>query len=831
MIWISKPRWHRTTAGTTARALILALAVALWSQAPPPVPAASLSNACLIDDCQYPDNAATQTAWEPMRGSLPVSLVTVDGRKALRLACNFADTNLERASWDRRIKLDLGSARGVQFDIRCRDASPVSYFSLYFQSGEGWYHASFFPESSTGWNTIALDKTSMTVEGKPAGWGQINAIRLSAWRGKDANTEFFVRELRKVGVLGADASIAIIRAESVARQSAGEARSVSQFTGTVAQNLYALNIGCATLSDLEVTAQALKPAKLVILPYNPSLPEGVADALAEYLKSGGRLLAFYVVPEKLWPMAGLKAATHVTAAYPGNFSTIRFTGNALAGAPPTVGQQSWNIHAFEPVPGESRVLAQWFDNKGQATGYPAVLGSAHCMVMSHVLLMDDPPNKRRMLLAMVGSLVPEIWRQAADAALGQVGNIGGFSSFNDAIKRIGELKPDNGRVAEALTSAQTLREAAQTLMAEQKFADSMDKASAAAQLVKEAFCQAQSPLQGEFRAFWCHSAFGVQGLSWDEAVGRLAENGFTAILPNMLWGGAAFYQSKVLPIAQPVSQRGDQIAECVAACRKHGLQIHVWKVNWNLGGAAPREFVERMRREGRLQASSSGKEELWLCPSHPQNQKLEIDSMIEIARDYDVDGIHFDYIRYPDSDHCFCGGCRERFQRATGLPIQNWPKDVLVDGPLRQRWLDWRRSNITTVVASVSQRVRALKPKLKISAAVFTNWAADRDGVGQDWKLWCEKGYVDFVCPMDYTPSNASFENMMTRQLQWANRTPCYPGIGVSASSSHFGVDRVIEQIQLTRRHQTGGFIIFNYGVEESKNLVPLLGLGITAKR
>ena len=57
-----------------------------------------------------------------MRGSLPVSLVTVDGRKALRLACNFADTNLERASWDRRIKLDLGSARGVQFDIRCRDA-------------------------------------------------------------------------------------------------------------------------------------------------------------------------------------------------------------------------------------------------------------------------------------------------------------------------------------------------------------------------------------------------------------------------------------------------------------------------------------------------------------------------------------------------------------------------------------------------------------------------------------------------------------------------------------------------------------------------------------
>ena len=72
---------------------------------------------------------------------------------------------------------------------------------------------------------------------------------------------------------------------------------------------------------------------------------------------------------------------------------------------------------------------------------------------------------------------------------------------------------------------------------------------------------------------------------------------------------------------------------------------------------------------------------------------------------------------------------------------------------------------------------------------------------------------------------------MVAQQVQWAGRTPCYPGIGVSASSSRFGVDRLIEQINLTRRHNTRGFVIFNYGVAESKELVPMLGLGITAKR
>ena len=298
----------------------------------------------------------------------------------------------------------------------------------------------------------------------------------------------------------------------------------------------------------------------------------------------------------------------------------------------------------------------------------------------------------------------------------------------------------------------------------------------------------------------------------------------------MLWGGAAFYQSDVLPVAPQVAREGDQISECLAACRKYGVQLYVWKVDWNLGRAAPKAFVEKMRQEKRLQMSSEGKEEPWLCPSHPENQKLEIAAMVEVVRKYDVDGVHFDYIRYPDPDHCFCAGCQERFQHAVGVTLTNWPHAVMAEGPLREKWLDWRRSNITTVVRSVSEQARAIKPKIKLSAAVFRNWSTDRDGVGQDWKLWCDKGYLDFVCPMDYTPSNSRFEAMVTQQIEWAGRTPCFPGIGVSASSSQFGADRTIEEINTTRRHQTHGFLIFNYGVKECRDLLPKLGMGITAK-
>ena len=138
-----------------ALVFVLLFAIGTPARADSPAPAA------VIDDCQYGGDAAARAVWQPMRGSAPVATALLDGRKILRLPCDFTSSNVERASWDRAVKLDLTSSRGIQFQVLCRNALPVSYFSIYFQSGEGWYHATFFPESSTAWNTIEIDKTEI----------------------------------------------------------------------------------------------------------------------------------------------------------------------------------------------------------------------------------------------------------------------------------------------------------------------------------------------------------------------------------------------------------------------------------------------------------------------------------------------------------------------------------------------------------------------------------------------------------------------------------------------------------------------------------------------
>ena len=820
---IPRPRRFRFIPAATRALLVpVTLGVCLLG------PLSSAQSPLFIDDCRYADDAAAGAAWRPMNGSAPPSMVTIDGGKVLRLPCKFAANPVDRASWDRQGPLDLDDCSGIQFRFRCLDITPVSYFSIYFESGGGWYSATFFPTTS-GWNTITIDKAATGTEGKPAGWSAIKTIRVSAWRGGDADTEMLIGDLRKVGALGQDVLVAILRCDSAAQSMPGETRSAAQFAGNVAETFQAAGLGCATLSDMNVTAAQLRKARVVVLPHNPTMPTKTIEELTTYLRDGGKLLTFYGLNPKLRPEVKIDAGPFVKPSRPGFFATMRFVDGELPGAPASVGQNSWNITEPKPVPGASRVVAEWLDHDGKPTGHAAVVASANCVEMSHVLLTDDRTNKHRMLLAMAGYLAPELWEQTSAAAIARIGQVADFRNFEEVHARIAKLAGRDTSALALLASAAKLRGEALTARGQRRFADACDRAGAASQHLLEAYCAAQQPAPGEFRAFWCHSAFGVSGMEWDPAIQRLAGNGFTAVLPNMLWGGVAFYQSKVLPVSPAVAGQGDQIAKCVAACKRHGLQVHVWKVNWNLGDAPP-EFTARMRDEGRLQVSSQGKEEPWLCPSHPANQKLEIDSMVEVARNYDVDGIHFDYIRYPDGDHCFCAGCKERFQQASKLKLGDWPQAVLAKGPARPAWLEWRRDNITRVVAGVSEQVRAVKPKVKLSAAVFRNWPSDRDSVGQDWKLWCDRGYLDFVCPMDYTESDAQFGNWVKSQQQWAGKVPCYPGIGASATRLSMGADRVIAQIQVTRQHGTRGFVIFNYGVTEAKDLVPLLGKGITRK-
>jgi uncharacterized lipoprotein YddW (UPF0748 family) len=171
--------------------LILTLALALL------LPLATRSNAEVLDNFNYKDNAALQTAWLPQGESKP-ALLSMSGdmvRKA-QLPCGFSALKEWRVYWDHDLKANLSSSDQILVKLRSPDPTAVGQAMLYFHSGLGWYTLPPFSVGSN-WETRVLTKSQAALEDKPAGWDKIDRVRIAFLPGAKRDT---VVELAELGV-------------------------------------------------------------------------------------------------------------------------------------------------------------------------------------------------------------------------------------------------------------------------------------------------------------------------------------------------------------------------------------------------------------------------------------------------------------------------------------------------------------------------------------------------------------------------------------------------------------------------------------------------------
>ena len=795
----------------TSSARLAILSAAVFLLVGPPV---GRGSPLVIDEFSYTNSLAARQAWVAI--SAPPVNMAASGDwgtdQVMTLACDFASRDV-RCYWDRTVSLDLGKLTDFALEVFAPDPGAISYFTLYFLSGGGWYGASA-SVSEAGWQTLRFSRSDFTPEGTPAGWNQIDGIRLSPWKGAARNTYLAARQLRAF-----TPPVLLVRDDQSSNPSV-----VQQ---TIARHLDWLgcyNVECGVLSRSNVESGLLMEGRLAILPYNENVSTAEWTALENFVAAGGKLMVYYLLPSRMESLLGVRR----TGWARGDFAVWAFTDPAMPALPARVQQASWNITYAVTNGLNSRVSATWENSSGTSTGRAAWLTSDHGFFMSHILLGDDADRKAYALLCLVGYFLPEVWPAAAAGALDDIGRVGPYCTYAEAVAGIRRDAETTLRapLAEAeLAAAAADRDLVLAALATTNYPQAILTAQSARSHLRQAYALSLRPVTPEFRAIWEHHATGPFPGNWAAAVNALATNGFTAVFPNMLWGGLAHYNSAFLPHSTEFTNYGDQITACVNAAHARGLQVHVWKVNWNLSGA-PQSFIDSLRAANRTQVSHDGQPMDWLCPSHPNNFALETNSMLEVVRNYDVDGIHFDYIRYPNSDYCYCSGCSTRFQSQTAQTVTNWPADVLAAGTLRNLFLDWRRAQISRLVAAVYAGTKAIKPSVQVSAAVFPDAASAFDGVGQDWRSWITNGIVDFLCPMDYTTDFHSFTNLVAQQLAYAGGSiPVYPGIGAYVLET----DAALAQLQATRAANTRGFIIFELSPSSAATLLPAVGAGATA--
>ncbi len=699
-----------------------------------------------------------------------------------------SERSKERASIDLPFDCDLGTARGLTFRFKCQEMGAFRGFSCYVRSDGQWFHAPFAPSVSASWQTVKLNKERFTPEGgKAISWSKADMVRISGWRGGDINSSFSIDSL--AAVKNRPLTIVLQAQSVVARRGSGGDE--VKYANIMCRSLDALGFEPLLLDDVQLDDSLLTGVNLLALPLNPSIPPKAMSVIKRFVARGGRLLVCYLPAPGICELMGIKKGAIERPL--GGFSGFESVNGGLAGQPRFAPQASWASVSVKPVAANGRIVARWRTFNGKPTSLPAAVATDRGVFLGHVW-MGAEGQSSDFLRSMCVYCDARLGERAVAAEMCRVG----LSSLPSSMKKAGwkkRLDYVRARSNDAL------------MQRARKFAPTVKK-------------------KLPFRGYWCHSAWGVPGENWEQTASRLSKAGINNLFVNIAWGGVAYHKSKVLPMAESAVKNGSPVQDCINACRKHGIAFHAWKVCFNgSNGATPRSWTEAMRKQKRFTVDFKGVEKKgWLCPSHPDNRRMEVQAALEMAAIPGSSGVHLDYIRYSSADYCFCQGCRKRFETAQGKKVARWPADVLPRGCDRGKWEIFRRNNISDVVKRISNGLKTQKLNVKFSAAVFDNHRSCRNSIGQDWQTWCRMGWVDFVCPMDYLDSAQLLSSTLAMQKPAVagTRAKMYPGLGYSVWKGQDRQEQLFEQLRAVVKADLDGFLIYNLDATSSAAM-PLL--------
>lgn len=210
--------------------------------------------------------------------------------------------------------------------------------------------------------------------------------------------------------------------------------------------------------------------------------------------------------------------------------------------------------------------------------------------------------------------------------------------------------------------------------------------------------------------------------------------------------------------------------------------------------------------------------DFWVDFGHPDAAAYTVNVVKHLVQSYDIDGLHLDRIRYPDisiagqtpstgTNIGYNPTSVERFQRLFNLPLDGPPP-----APNNPQWNQWRRDQISHVVRRVYLEALAIKPQLKISAALIafggigateSSWNSAEAfwRVYQDWRAWTQEGIIDIAIPMAYKAEHTSTIRPQYDQWDAWLRNHLYNRAGITGQGAL--VNAVEGTLRQTRRTLT----------------------------
>lgn len=344
----------------------------------------------------------------------------------------------------------------------------------------------------------------------------------------------------------------------------------------------------------------------------------------------------------------------------------------------------------------------------------------------------------------------------------------------------------------------------------------------------------------EVRAVWLTT---LMGLDWPRTTDMAAQQaaltamlddlqaaGINTVLFQTRVRGTTAYPSAIEPWDGAFTGKAgcapdyDVLRFAIDACHQRGMEFHAWVVCYpvckvTVAKALGKESIVRRHPE---MVQRCG-DQWMLDPGVPGVADYLASLCREIVTLYDVDGLHLDYIRYPEHGIAFDDAKTYR-RYGQGVPKAQW-----------------RRDNVSRTVEAIARQVRAVRPWVKISCSPVGKYADlprqssrgwnARDAVAQDAMLWLQRGWMDMLMPMMYFDGDHFYPflvDWMERAAEVAGGRLIVPGLGIyllSPREKDWPLTAITRQLHTLRGLGAGGAAYFRtrFLTDDQKGLLSFL--------
>ena len=353
----------------------------------------------------------------------------------------------------------------------------------------------------------------------------------------------------------------------------------------------------------------------------------------------------------------------------------------------------------------------------------------------------------------------------------------------------------------------------------------------------------------EVRALWVVRDALIHPDSIRVIVERAQASGFNTLIVQVRGRGDAYYNSRWEPNPPNVvvTPKFDPLTIILREAHARNIAVHAWLntsflANMDTPPSDPAHMYNlrpdliavpyRLARElypvdprdpqfraKIIQYSKDARdhvEGIYMSPAAPEMKEHIYSLWMDILEHYDVDGLNFDYVRYPAPDYDYSRTSLQRFRlwllpqlsdadRGRFAALETDP--LVYADSFPARYNDFRRTQITELVERIYYAVKKRNPNVVVSADVFANARDAYENRFQDWTNWLRRGFLDVAALMAYNTNTRVVRDQVKVAVEAGGGAKVWAGLGAYRQVA----DSTVAKIEAARAEGARGFVLFSY--------------------